>query len=470
MLGFWYLIPDPLILYAQRIKIMRTRYQNIRKDLVSFTEHEYDEINKSEIQTAQGTNVPGAEWTADLMIDEVVPQFKTRRGQGSCFMNPCSRWKSIVRSTTTPKSYDLKCYNDQNVLTQWVRGYVKGQYSAQSRLPRTPTALLDEVTRNSVLASTGSGYVPLKDAALVRALNKATSSDALGLVTLAEIDKTIDLYKSLGRLVGRAAGLLESLGPSGVEKLKRILAQVQARGYLRKGGKKRLIKDAGSQLAFLASTWLGYRYGIMATAYDIMSWADGCSASGNRVRFTAQQVDSYSLDGGWQLQNANHFREYFTRSVKTRSTTVRAGVLIQKEGLSRGSRLGFDRLASTCWELVPFSFVLDWVLNVGDKLSAMEGNFLVQPLGSWVSCEHTIFFSTSYDYRYNRSGYAGPGGRWYTSGFHSGTCSEELVHIQRIANPRLSPLPQVHITMNPSRWADAISLLATNTRRIKRHL
>lgn len=66
--------------------------------------------------------------------------------------------------------------------------------------------------------------------------------------------------------------------------------------------------------------------------------------------------------------------------------TVRADVYIQNENLWMANQLGLLNPASVAWELVPFSFLIDWVANVGDfvaQFNEFTGLRLERPLTSW---------------------------------------------------------------------------------------
>jgi hypothetical protein len=75
---------------------------------------------------------------------------------------------------------------------------------------------------------------------------------------------------------------------------------------------------------------------------------------------------------------------------------ARAGVLTDVE-LSHVSIWGTDAIASSLWELTPFSFILDWFFNVGQKIAAFSPNAGVRKLASWVTVRTLATLTNSAD-------------------------------------------------------------------------
>jgi hypothetical protein len=99
----------------------------------------------------------------------------------------------------------------------------------------------------------------------------------------------------------------------------------------------------------------------------------------------------------------------------SRSLSVRAGVLTQSKYVSNASLFGFDSLVDTAWDLLPFSFIIDWFFNVGDTILSWVPDFGIEPLTSWVVIKDTIiqtatvtdlywWVNPSYDYDWEHSG------------------------------------------------------------------
>jgi hypothetical protein len=84
--------------------------------------------------------------------------------------------------------------------------------------------------------------------------------------------------------------------------------------------------------------------------------------------------------------NGQQIKLSFDKSI-TREVKVRAGVLTDVKPTSTSQLLGVDKLVETAWDLIPFSFIIDWFTNVGDTLSAWTPTYGFNALASWVVVE-----------------------------------------------------------------------------------
>lgn len=80
-----------------------------------------------------------------------------------------------------------------------------------------------------------------------------------------------------------------------------------------------------------------------------------------RGRYSA--VNRVSTTSGWPYYNT----DLYTHDLKAKSV-VQAQVEITNPNLYLANKLGFTNPATVAWELVPFSFVVDWFVNVSDFL------------------------------------------------------------------------------------------------------
>lgn len=398
--------------------------------------------------------------------DVITPNFTVRRAAGEVIMND---YKSVVSELTAyapSLHYFLRVTND-GVPVQTTEVYLIGPYSARFRKPRTPMALLSSAALSSEL----TGYnLPNLGAAeqrvLAKALQSASSTDALALVTMAELDKTVDLLAAGGRLALRGAVLLENLGPKRLGEFKSALRHY---GQLTNKRKRQLfLRSLAGSLRSTMQAWLGYRYGIMATYYDLESWVEASSTKQRRLRFVANESDSFIDEGTWVTEYTTDFSDFKSRVFRKRRTVSSAGVLIEGTALPKSQRFGATRIFESAWELVPWSFVLDWFVDVGTRLAAWEGGLHVRPLGSWVSHEHTIEYRNSYTNDW-RDWTDGPT-RYWGEGNDAGTVSELCTIRERKANPSLTWLPQVSVKLNWKKLADSVALFSGASTRLVRHI
>lgn len=155
--------------------------------------------------------------------------------------------------------------------------------------------------------------------------------------------------------------------------------------FLRKSRKKssrlkRRLKDARRTGDLLADTWMQYRYGVRPLLGDIDDIIRVATTRSivhprfKRVRGTVKQVlSSSSIVGGetvaslgWSLRETKEWTEKYATVVYYSYHTYSAGVrYLEKYGLNP------FQVPALLWEKVPFSFVVDWALDVGTWLRAI---------------------------------------------------------------------------------------------------
>lgn len=409
------------------------------------------------------------------MTDEVTPRWKERQSKGE-----------VVVNALTSMSSDLKRSGIQNFSFRqevassgaFYSGYAGRQVSGQNTSFRHARVAIPEMGGGALTAELAAFGLPdaglpaIEQMVLADALEKATSSQALALVTLAELDKTVALFASACKAVNSMCVTLESLGPSRVRQLNSLLRKLKSlNGLSKKQLIKQLLQTAERPVAGAASAWLGYRYGVMATIYDVESWINASMSGRKRARFVGTRQSTYvpSIQTStWNNYDGNPlWGTSSSRLERRRTTHTSAGVLIGMEALSGANRFGVNRLASTAWELIPFSFVLDWLVDAGTRISAMEGQFFVKPLGSWITHEHHLLYSYSMQMNGDGGGTSGSF-RYVPSGQDAASVVENCVYRVRIPNPRLLPMPQVRVNLNWKRLADSASLLTVLTTRFRK--
>lgn len=142
----------------------------------------------------------------------------------------------------------------------------------------------------------------------------------------------------------------------------------------------------------VTSLWMQYRYAIMPLVYSAQDIKSVIEHRSDLYR-TERKFSKIDL-------NQDHPKDrdscYFY-DVVTGSTTVRS---VGKARYNAQVNLRLidsigSNIATTAWELVPFSFVVDWFLNIGD--------FLSSHLGSWASLAEERHFVWSVKREYSVS-------------------------------------------------------------------
>lgn len=392
-------------------------------------------------------------------------------------MNDLTSYSSEIYRTGA-YDFSFETRRKSNNALEGDRLYGRNNYgnTTDFRIPRTAIPDMDSTSRASEVALFGEpgwNMLSIEQVLLAKALEKASSPDTLALVTMAELHKTVALVTSAARSVNKMASILESLGPSRVRALDIWFRQLQreVRGRSPKAIISSMLGRLDGVVRAAAVSWLGYRYGVMATVYDLESWIEASSANPKRVRTVCKQQTNWNgtptvVNRGRGPGAQARWGPAIDTTVRSRISISSAGVLVKAnlfsdDALKGMNRFGVNRYAESIWELIPLSFVLDWVLDIGTRIAAFEGSLYVTPLGSWVSHEHNLFYSRIYDdpaYTSEDATY-----RYSYSGGNAASVIERCVYRVRKANPPLSPIPQVAVRLNWKRLADAISLLAVGT-------
>lgn len=138
----------------------------------------------------------------------------------------------------------------------------------------------------------------------------------------------------------------------------------------------------------VANAYLALRYGIRPLYYDIQGALAVLQAKPPTDQ--RQTFRGYHSDHGESTSYSDKLLfDVLVRTKKTTEVNVRsrAGVLtdINFQGLT--SLLGLYEIPQSAWELVPFSFIIDWFLNVGKVIASWSPKPEFKVLGSWVTTE-----------------------------------------------------------------------------------
>lgn len=289
--------------------------------------------------------------TTKTTMDMVVPKFHSRVERGEIFNNP-------FYSVTTEKegsavgalfaSYVPSC-SGTGTKTETQTLYISGG----SDYYPVPWTSRDSNRSNAVkLAGT-------------QALANVLPPDVTGLVELAELSKTLALVRS--PLTG----------------LKTLFQRIrESRRYILSRYKYRTLGE------YIADNWLKYRYGVMPLVGTIEGLMKTISDEKASRRFTARGY----ANATYAQQTSPVRTNTYTWSVATLqgnrkgSVSVRAGVLYEHT-FSAGDRFGtnLSEVPSAAWELIPFSFVADWFVNVGNYIRALTPKAGVKVLSTWTT-------------------------------------------------------------------------------------
>lgn len=289
------------------------------------------------------------------MSDIVTGNFKSRSKQGDFIINPMESFKqtvsvsgngpafrSVAISCATPVKYAYWYKEGPWDAVYW------GLHKATStyQIPRVLTTLEIDVVTSEAITSCW-------------AASRANQSDFL--TDVAEMSQTVAM-------------------------LKRPFSSIQSYiGTAFRKYKKKYGHDAPSVREAIQGTWLELRYGWR----PLVSSVEGIT----KVALAGRTAPVNTYRGKSSLSRtavvATGTNDWGSGTVDwqcsvTDKITVRAGVLLENNITVRNS-LGIDLggLLSLPWELVPYSFVADWLANTSTFLKSLGAYATTTPRGSW---------------------------------------------------------------------------------------
>lgn len=118
-----------------------------------------------------------------------------------------------------------------------------------------------------------------------------------------------------------------------------------------------------------AQAWLAYQYGVRPFMMDID--AGMRTLSRDLGSFGVQATGSGHVNMIWRRGTLPSQR-YYHRAIGRIRARAKVQIQIKNPNLYLYQNLGLTNPAALIWELVPFSFVFDWWVDVGSFLSALD--------------------------------------------------------------------------------------------------
>lgn len=310
-----------------------------------------------------GTYVPKSQHRT--MLDVVTPEFNRLRSEGKVICSPMTQTDDVVLDDQA--SYSAYYGTDKYDCSP-TRRIVNYAWMEEGKAPSSFF-----LTRYSITQAVALDYdpQPIIDQAVSKAWSNASLDEAMALVIGAEMGKSImSLKQILRRLI----------------KIGRALRDLEGKDF------KYLLQQG--TFKELADRWMEMRYAIRPMLYDVAGVMSALQKAGNdtntRQTFRGHKSDyvydhsqseevkllTFSYGGSWDIYGS-------INKTATYSVDCRAGVLAAIQTLSKLPYWGVYHPVEAMWELVPYSFVIDWVLNVGDVLSAWTPEVGLKTLASW---------------------------------------------------------------------------------------
>lgn len=145
--------------------------------------------------------------------------------------------------------------------------------------------------------------------------------------------------------------------------------------------------------------WLEGRYGWRPLVYEIMGAIDYFNSQNQKPkRKRALASDQYSDTVNQVTDSGSDWNVRHTDNLSYK-VTARAGVLYDWSG-DRGAdiqnALGLNRPLTVLWELLPYSFVVDWFTTIGNYFQAWSPKAGVNELGAWCTVKVNATYYGSY--------------------------------------------------------------------------
>lgn len=316
-----------------------------------------------------------------IMHDIVTPRFKEYQAKGMIVNSPMDRVTTTQSCSVATYIYDSR----YKVNTNCGGGVYKKLWRGGLNVGTCPAS-------DYFSAFTNGGYAPTPDLDVSRYIDLAVTqmwanADQSKAAVLASLGEARETVSSITSIIGRLISIIRAIKRLDV---KFLLKEIRPKE--------------------LENRYMELRYALRPLYYDAKQMLDAVVAYNKRVEYSRhtfrgkQEVD--------EEENVSHTVEFsFGDAVGTRygrtclgktkrSLTVRSGLLCSVAGASALNVWGFDSMAETCWELIPFSFIIDWFFNVGDIIASWTPEAGLAMEASWVTVFDTVlqqsYISDSY--------------------------------------------------------------------------
>jgi len=291
-----------------------------------------------------------------VMHDVVTKGFLRRSSQGEVIVNPMSINETKASGTPGTFSYYVTD-DDPNTVCDY------------THIETSAFRAIDEFYGPGRHQSVALDYTNLRALAGTKAMAGVEEPDFQSLVFIGELRETLRFLKNP----------VKSWSDF-VRKAKRDKSRAAKRTDR--------LKTVGE---FMSDSWLSYRYGARPLLSEAESALQAVHNTLHNVKPTRITSRGFAMDSGSHQTNSTtgSFPGFtWSRDANTEaSVKVRAGVLYEHFAHSDTFGVGVKEIPSAMWELLPYSFVVDWFANVGTFVRAITPKVGVRYLGKWTTVE-----------------------------------------------------------------------------------
>lgn len=225
---------------------------------------------------------------------------------------------------------------------------------------------------------------------------------------------------------------------------------------------RRMFLDCAKKLAHLdfprnwrrlSSEWLEGRYGWRTLLYDLDDLSKAlANFDESRSRYSERSGyrDVITLP---TVETEMSWMAFYGLKKLTDQVTIEGRGCVTAD--IEVPKFQFNPL-QTGWELIPFSFVIDWFIGVGQSLAALSFMAYQRKYAASIGYRITIERSFSFDTTSFKTGYSG-------DGVHQNATCKAILYTRFPSHVPLFPQPSLHI--NPYKIIDMIAMVLQRTRR-----
>lgn len=365
----------------------------------------------------------------EVMNDFVTPNFKRLSSQGHIINNDMTSER--IAELTAPVIINKQHHHKWYTSGRWVY---------------TPGSSFQGQVQQPDLKSFVVGYTsPLLDHLDIAVTKAYANIDESELNILESVAEANQIIPTLVQIFGKLIKVLIAIKKLQFKALRNLLTPKE-----------------------LAKEWLALRYGIRPLISDgrniVKALVKDLDYDRRTYRGSAHGQTLKTQEFVWE----NSFSGQGAYEIDILSTTAlsrqcRAGVLCQIEDLSKPYFYGVDKILETSWELVPWSFVFDWFLNIGDTIAAWSPNIGFRTLGAWssqydvITCQVTAGSGRALACHLQQD--ATHVCLENTLECVGGSFAQMIVRKARTANPDRPILPHWRINLDISKLIDAMALI-----------
>lgn len=456
-------------------KTQRTRIINGMTKLPNLIGLQYDRPG-SNVSYSENTDYNAYVGTYKSIVDYVTPGFKSLVKRGAIVNNPVVIKGSSVYADVSPVSISSVADGNGNYYN-WV---MTGQPMSR------------EI---AAIASANNGFTDFRpfygdpslttmstlvNRAAIQALGKVEPPQMQAFVTLAELNKTVALIGTTARNLANAIDAIKRGKPD--RAIARALGRPNARRQphpvrytswdssgnpvVFRGGKPksfyghspRQTSTAKSPIDEATSRWLEWRYGWGPMVMDIVSALKALNKQREIRRFMVRGSAKDEKTRSYTTTSVKGYGTHTFRVDVSHSRTARAYVLyeVSNEPLARLQDFGVFDFPASAWELLPWSFVVDWFVPVGDWIKALTPKIGVNILASGSSMRENIAVKRTI------TGWSPNGtspGSWPSFGMIGKADGGSTAYYERTDVLLTPSFPPSDVNLNVKRAIDGIALL-----------